>query len=109
MSFKDYVKEMEDLEITQAEDDRKAKIADFIRTIEDLNDEKFHSFAIDELGMDENEAEVVVYKMLRDFLLSGDKDEDGIPDDLLGGDEDEVEVDGDEEGFEDEGEVEAEL
>ena len=93
MSFTEYLKEQEELQIVQAEEGRKEKLADFVKTIEDLNDEKFRAFAIDELGMEEAEAEVVVYKMLRDFLLAGDKDGDGEPDELgaeleLGGEDD---------------------
>jgi hypothetical protein len=80
MSFKNYVKEQEELVILDQEKTKKQKVADLIRTMEDLNDEKFRGFAKDELGMEEAEAEALVYKMLRDFLLAGDKDEDGIPD-----------------------------
>jgi len=87
MSFKDYIKEQEDLIVLDQEKTKKQKIADLIRTMEDINDEKFHDFAVNELGMEEAEAEALVYKMLRDFLLTNDNDEDGIPDDLEIGDE----------------------
>lgn len=84
MSFKEYVKEQEELVVLDQEKSKKQKVADLIRTMEDLNDEKFRGFAKEELGMEEPEAEALVYKMLRDFLLAGDKDEDGIPDALDG-------------------------
>ena len=80
MSFKEYIKEQEELQILDQEQTKKQKLADFFRTMEDLNDDKFRAFASDELGMEEDEAETIVYKMLRDFLLKDDKDEDGIPD-----------------------------
>ena len=90
-SFKQYMKELEELEIAKVEDNKNTKLADFIRTIEDLNDEKFRRFATDELGMSEEEAESIVYKMLRDFLLKFDKNENGEADDLdLGDSEDET-------------------
>ena len=89
MSFKDYIKEQEELVILNKENDKKEKIADLIRSMEDLNDEKFHDFAVNELGMEESEAEALVYKMLRDFLLAGDKDEDAIPDAI----DDEIAID----------------
>ena len=97
MSFKDYIKEQEELAIVQVEQGNKEKLVDFLKTIEELNDTKFHNFAIEELGMEEAEAETIVYKMLRDFLLKHDKDGDGIPDGL----------DGDEFGGEIDGEVDA--
>jgi len=83
MSLMQYMKEQEELVILQKDNENKTKLADFIRTIDDLNDERFKEFAIDELGMSEDEAETIVFKMLKDFLLTNDKDEDGIPDDLL--------------------------
>ena len=89
MSFKNYLKEQEELQIVQAEEDSKSKLVNFIKTIENLNDEKFRQFAVDELGMTSDEAETVVYKMLRDFLLTNDdggaeiSDEVGLDD--LGG------------------------
>ena len=89
MSFQEYLKEQDELMIIQADDERKSKISDFVKTIEDLNDEKFKDFAVNELGMSEDEAQVVVYKMLRDFILSNDKDGDGEPD----GDEIDIDVD----------------
>ena len=63
-SFQSYIKEQEELAIVKVEEDKKQKLADFIRKIDDLNDEKFHTFAVDELGMSEDEAESLVYKML---------------------------------------------
>ncbi len=68
MSFSEYVKEQEELQILDQENSKRSKLADFLKTIDDLNDEKFKAFAMDELGMDGGEAEAVVYKMLRDFL-----------------------------------------
>lgn len=101
MSFTAYLKEQEELKVKELELSKKEKVADFIRTIEDLSDSKFHDFAVKELGMEEDEAETIVYKMLRDFLLAGDKDEDGIPDELMAmGDEEGVE--GEEEPIADE-------
>ena len=103
MSFKEYLQEQEDLIVVQAEADKKEKLANFIRTVEKLNDEAFHAFAKEELGMEEDEAETLAYKMLKAFLTTNDENEDGIPDDLLvGGDED----DEDGEGFEEEPEPE---
>ena len=96
MSLMQYMKEQEELVILQKDDENKTKLADFIRTIDDLNDDRFKEFATDELGMSEDEAETIVFKMLKDFLLTNDKDEDGIPDDLLDdelGEEPDVESD----------------
>lgn len=87
MSFKDYLNEQEELVVVQAEDERNTKLADFIKTMDDLNDEKFHDFAVNELGMGESEAETLVYQMLKKFLVAHDEDGDGIPDEL-GGEED---------------------
>ena len=84
MSFKEYVKEQEELVVLDQEKSKKQKIADLIRSMEDLNDEKFRGFAKDELGMEDAESEALVYKMLRDFLLASDANEDGIPDALDG-------------------------
>ena len=104
-SFQKYLKEQEELALVKVEEDKRQKLADFIRKIDDLNDEKFHRFAIEELGMEEPEAETLAYKMLKAFLLANDKNQDGIPDtgvdeleDALGG---EVEDLGDEMGDED--------
>jgi len=72
MSFKDYVKEQEELVVLDQEKTKKQKVADLIRTMEDLNDEKFRGFAKEELGMEDAESEALVYKMLRDFLLASD-------------------------------------
>ena len=79
-TFTDYIKEQEELQILNAEKTKKEKLADFIRTIEDLNDEKFKAFAVDELGMEDAEAETLAYKMLKAFLLANDQDGDGEPD-----------------------------
>ncbi len=98
MSLKEYMREQEELKILDQEQTKKQKLADFFRTMQDLNDEKFKEFATNELGMDEEEAETIVFKMLRDFLLKNDEDEDGVPDDigdaLLGDGDDEGEEDG---------------
>jgi len=72
MSFKKYVKEQEDLVIVNQEKSKKQKVADLIRTMEELNNEKFRDFAVNELGLEDAEAETIVYKMLRDFLLAGE-------------------------------------
>lgn len=87
MSFTQFLNEMEEERVRELELSKKEKVADFIRTIEGLTDEKFRDFAVNELGMDDTEADTIVYKMLRDFLLAGDKDEDGIPDELQGDEE----------------------
>jgi len=111
MSFKEYIREQEELKLLDQEKTKKQKLADFFRSMQDLNDEKFHEFATDELGMDEEEAETIVYKMLRDFLLKNDENEDGIPDDIedeLLGDTDEVldDLDDNDEVLDDLGEAE---
>ena len=103
MSFKDYVKEQEDLVILDQEKTKKQKVADLIRTMEDLNDEKFRGFAKEELGMEDAESEALVYKMLRDFLLASDSATDeidavgdiGIDDITVGGIDDIDDVAGD--------------
>lgn len=82
MSFKGYLKEQEELAIVKVEEDKKQKLADFIRKIDDLNDEKFHTFAVDELGMSEDEAETLAYKMLKAFLLKAEAEPEIVPDEL---------------------------
>ena len=82
ISFKNYIKEQEELAIVKVEEDKKQKLADFIRKIEDLNDEKFHKFAIEELGMSEPEAETLAYKMLKAFLLKAEEEPEIVPDEL---------------------------
>ena len=82
MSFKGYLKEQEELAIVKVEEDKKQKLADFIRKIDDLNDEKFHKFAVDELGMSEDEAETLAYKMLKAFLLKAETEPEIVPDEL---------------------------
>jgi hypothetical protein len=82
VSFKGYLKEQEELAIVKVEEDKKQKMADFIRKIDDLNDEKFHKFAVDELGMDPDEAETLAYKMLKAFLLKAEEEPDIIPTEL---------------------------
>jgi len=81
-SFQSYIKEQEELAIVKVEEDKKQKLADFIRKIDDLNDEKFHRFAIDELGMSEPEAETLAYKMLKAFLLKAEDEPAIVPDEL---------------------------
>jgi len=82
MSFKGYLKEQEELAIVKVEEDKKQKMADFIRKIDDLNDEKFHKFAVEELGMDPDEAETLAYKMLKAFLLKAETEPEIVPDEL---------------------------
>lgn len=82
ISFKGYIKEQEELALVKVEEDKKQKLADFIRKIDDLNDEKFHKFAIDELGMSEPEAETLAYKMLKAFLLKAEDEPSIVPSDL---------------------------
>jgi hypothetical protein len=81
-SFQSYIKEQEELAIVKVEEDKKQKLADFIRKIDDLNDEKFHAFAVDELGMSEDEAETLAYKMLKAVLLKAEAEPEIVPDEL---------------------------
>jgi len=83
MSFKKYLREQEEVAILKVENDKKSKLVDFIKTIDDLNDSKFKEFAVSELGMTDDEADTVVFKMLKDFLLKGDTTD--IADDDIGG------------------------
>ena len=94
MSFKQYVKEQEELLMLSQETSKREKIADLIRTMEDINNEKLRDFAINELGMSEEEAEALVYKMLRDYLLAGDKEETIVPDEDDLGSIDAIDIDG---------------
>jgi hypothetical protein len=82
ISFKGYLKEQEELAIVKVEEDKKQKMADFIRKIDDLNDEKFHKFAVEELGMDPDEAETLAYKMLKAFLLKAEDEPEIVPAEL---------------------------
>ena len=68
-TFKDYLKEQEELTILSAEKDKKEKLVSLFRDMEDLNNDKFREFAINEIGLSEEEADTIVFKMLRDFLL----------------------------------------
>ncbi len=65
-SFKNYLKEQEELEIIQGETEQRNKIVDLIKSIEKFND------AAKELGKDEGEAEQLIYDMLRDYLAKED-------------------------------------
>jgi len=115
MSFKKYIKEYEELEIETQENDKLNKIAEFIRSVEDLNNDKFRSFAIDELGMDDTEADTVIYKMLRDFVLSSTDDiSDDVEAEISDSDEEEfgsnIDIDSiDDEEVEDDIDVDVEL
>lgn len=75
MGFKQYLKEQEEQELLTYENDKKAKLIDFVKTMDELNTDQFKEFAMSELGMTADEADVAVYKMLRDFLLAGEKQE----------------------------------
>ena len=101
MSFTKYLREMEDLEISKIEMEKNSKLVDFIKTIDDLNSEAFVNFAINDLGMTPEEADTVVFKMLKSFLLTNDKDGNGIPDDLQFDDGEGDELDSDIEDFDD--------
>jgi len=100
MSFKQYVKEQEELLMLSQETSKREQIADLIRTMEDINNEKLRDFAISELGMSEEEAEALVYKMLRDYLLASDKEETIVPDEDDLGSIDAIDIGG-EDDFED--------
>jgi len=117
MNFKQYLKEHDEIELVKTEDDKKTRLTDFIRTIDELNNDKFKEFATNELGMDGMEAETIVYKMLKDFLLKNDNSENADvepdiselldmndDDELDIGAEDELDLDG--EDYEDEDEDE---
>ena len=106
MSFKEYIKEQEELQILDQEKTKKQKLADFFRSMEDLNDDKFREFAVNELGMEEEEAETIVYKMLRDFLLKNDEDGDGVPDEDLEEEPIDIDIIDDAEDLSDLGEAE---
>ena len=72
MSFKSFLREQEEAAIAQIEMEKNNRIVDALKTIEDLNSDKFKTFAVSELGMSPEEADTVVYKMLRSYLLKDD-------------------------------------
>ena len=95
MSFKKFLKECGELEALKVEEDKNTQLVDYIKQIEELNNDTFRDFAVNTLGMTEDEADTVVYKMLRDYLLKDEADsalEDELPLDI-----DAEEIDGDEE------------
>jgi len=92
MGFKQYLKEQEEQALISYENDKKSKLIDFVKTMDELNTDQFKDFAVNELGMTEDEAEVAVYRMLRDFLLAGEKEEPMDTAIDLVGDETELDV-----------------
>jgi len=81
MTFSSYLKEQEVIAIQQEESNKMEQVADFFRTMEDLNDDKFRNFAVNDLGLSEEESETIVYKMLRDFLLKDEAPKSEFGDD----------------------------